>query len=65
MVLLLLHFLFRLDEGQNEVLKSGEVRKILEKLKVIAEIPDGESHSQKLPAAAYGCVTNLTCDNCK
>lgn len=49
------------DKGQEAVLKSGYIGKILEKFKSMASISDNELGN--LPAMAYGCVNNISDDN--
>ena len=54
-------FALSLDKGQEAVLKSGYIGKILEKFKSMASISDNELGN--LPAMAYGCVNNISDDN--
>ncbi len=53
-------FLF-LDKGQQAVLDSGSIGKILDKFKKMADVSEEELGN--LPAMAYGCVNNMSDDN--
>ena len=40
---------------------TGNIEKILNKFKAMAELSDGDLNI--LPKTAYGCVNNLSCEN--
>eukprot|EP00794_Sanderia_malayensis_P017669 gene17669-19431_t len=50
-----------IDDGQQAVLESGGIGKVMDKFKNMAELSDKELGN--LPAMAYGCVNNISDDN--